>query len=337
MQPKWRFVDKHPELVLLANDFLHRWEHNAHFEIKSSGTTSEPKTFRFTKDQLIHSAKLSIAAFGLNQHSRALMCLPLNSVGGLMLLARSLVGNFELYLQNPTSRPLEKIESTFDFVSMVPTQLQQSLTYDIKNLVNISNILIGGGAINTALIEACQKQKMNVWQSYGMSETLSHVALRKLSPTETLNYEALPGIKFSKVNDCLSIAYPEISEVPLQTTDIIELHSPTSFRWLGRADHAINSGGFKIIPELLENKLSSGINIPFYIAGLADEKWGEIVVLVLETYNSPDLTFLKQMGLPTHEIPKKYAVIPTFIRTTTGKVKRSETSKLIQIEHWRSI
>lgn len=337
MQPKWRFVDKHPELVRLANDFLHRWELNAHFEIKSSGTTSAPKIFRFTKDQLIHSAQLSIAAFGLNQHSRALMCLPLDSVGGLMLLARSLVGNFELYLQNPTSRPLEKMETTFDFVSMVPTQLQQSLTHDMKNLGNVAHILIGGGAIHPKLIEACQKQKINVWQSYGMSETLSHVALRKVSPTETLNFEALPGIKFSKVKDCLCIAYPAIYEVPLQTTDIVELYSPTSFRWLGRADHAINSGGFKIIPELLENKLSSGLNIPFYIAGLPDEKWGEIVVLVLETLNSPDLTFVKHLGLPTHEIPKKYAVIPTFVRTETGKIKRSETSKLIPIEHWRSI
>jgi O-succinylbenzoic acid--CoA ligase len=337
MQQQWVFLDPDPELQQQVAHFSQQWAQNGVFEIKSSGTTGLPQLHRFTKAQLIHSAQASIDAFRLNTESTALLCLPLTSVGGLMLLARSLVGSFDLFLQLPSSRPWQHLDQHIDFVAMVPTQLQQSLLNDLSKLQKCAKILIGGGALPKPLIEACQAAKLEVWQSYGMTETLSHVALRKISPILDDAFTALPGITFTSTADCLTIHYPALQAQALKTKDIITLHSSTSFTWLGRADNAINAGGQKIIPELLEQTLSKHIDTAFFITSLPDDKWGEIVAIVLEGTELSAVPDFKTLGLSAAEIPKKIIFVPIFERTDTQKIRRQFILQSINYADWRSV
>jgi O-succinylbenzoic acid--CoA ligase len=337
MQVKWIFLDTKEELRDAAALFLKNWNADTSFLIKSSGTTGLPQMHAFYKTQLTHSAQASNAAFQLNEHTRALLCLPLASVGGLMLLARSVVGNFELLLQLPSSRPLQNLNQKIDFIALVPTQLQQSLHHDLDKLKAISKILVGGGQISSELIAACQNAQLEVWQSYGMTETLSHVALRKVSPIEEPSFKALPGIQFSCSNDCLNISYPQLQKEPIATKDIVELQDPTHFTWLGRADNAINSGGFKVLPEVLEQQLEKYFEAAFFISSLPDQKWGDIVTIVIEANEAPTFPDFAKLGFKPAEIPKKYALTPRFERTETHKIKRKEVLQSLSNAHWRPI
>lgn len=337
MLTNWNISAQAPILEQQAQRFLQLWDSNAIFDIKSSGTTGTPQIFRFSREQLIHSAQISIAAFNLSIETRALLCLPITSVGGLMLMARALVGDFKLVLQEPSARPLEHLQHDIDFVALVPTQLQQSLLHDSEKLKRIKQILIGGGELTTELAKACQDAGLNVWLSYGMTETLSHVALKKISPVAATHFTALPGIHFTSKNDCLVIHYPQLQLQPLYTKDLIELHNSTSFSWLGRADHAINSGGFKIIPELLEQKLAGHFQNPFFTVGIPDEKWGQIVAIVFEGAVQKDYLHFDGIGLSKAEIPKKYACVQVFKRTSTHKIQRKEILQSLTNADWKSI
>lgn len=337
MQAKWFFIDSNAELQATAARFLESWHTNAPFQIKSSGTTGLPQLHTFNQTQLTHSAQTSNTAFELTTHSRALLCLPLSSVGGLMLLARSIVGDFELLLQLPSARPLQNLRQKIDFVAMVPTQLQQSLEHDLPQLKGIAKILVGGGQLSSELIAACQSAQLEVWQSYGMTETLSHVALRKVSPIEASFYSAMPGIHFSNKNDCLVIHYPALQSEELVTKDIVELHNPTTFTWIGRSDNAINSGGFKVIPEILEAQLDKYLGAAFFIASLPDAKWGQIVAIAIEGNEKPVFPDFQSLGLKAAEIPRKYALVPHFERTETQKIKRQEILQSLSNADWRPL
>jgi O-succinylbenzoic acid--CoA ligase len=333
----WKFAAPNPILEKEAEQFLQLWEAQANFEIQSSGTTGTPQIFRFSHRQMLHSAKASIAALELNTQTKALLCLPTNSVGAKMLMARSLVGTFELILQQPSSRPLQYLEQAVNFIAMVPTQLQQSLLHDLEQLKRIQKILVGGGELTPALKAACRAAGLHVWQSYGMTETLSHVALQQISPTEVPHYSALPGIQFSTKNDCLVIHYPQMQFQALYTKDLVTLHSATSFTWLGRADNAINSGGFKIIPELLEQKLAGHFQNPFFTIGIPDEKWGQVVGIIFEGEVAKDYLHFDGLELSSAEIPKKYACIQVFKRTNTHKIQRKEILQSLSNADWKSI
>lgn len=337
MHTQWKFAAHDPQLELEAQKFLQQWEENELFEIKSSGTTSTPQTCRFNKAQMTASSEASIQALGLTSKTTALLCLPISSVGGLMLMARSLVGAFNLVLQKPSARPLQHLHEHIDFIALVPTQLQQSLLHDLEQLKGIALILVGGGELSPELIKACQSAKINVWHSYGMTETLSHVALKIISPTQASHFCALPDIHFTTQHSCLVIHYPLLQAKPLYTKDLVELVSPTAFSWLGRADNAINSGGFKIIPERLELKLAGHFQNPFFTAGIPDEKWGQVVGIIFEGAVQPDYLHFDGIGLTRAEIPKKYACVPVFKRTSTHKIKRKEILQSLTNADWRPL
>ena len=337
MRANWKFTAPASPLEKEAKAFLQQWDTNAIFQIKSSGTTGSQQICSFQKQQLLTSATASIAAFGLDQNTRALLCLPTSSVGGLMLMARALVGDFELFFQDPSSRPLQHLDQSIDFIAMVPTQLQQSLLHDLDQLKRIPKILIGGGELTPALKSACREAELHVWQSYGMTETLSHVALQQISPNEAAHYSALPGIQFSTKNDCLVIHYPKMQLQAIYTKDLVALHSATSFTWLGRADNAINSGGFKIIPEHLEQKLAGHFQNPFFTAGVIDEKWGQVVGIIFEGAVVKDYLHFDGLGLSSAEIPKKYACVQVFKRTSTHKIKRKEILQSLSNADWKPL
>jgi O-succinylbenzoic acid--CoA ligase len=317
--------------------FLAAWNQDKPFVFHSSGSTGIPKTHTFSKAQLCVSAQASIAALQLNSATKALVCLPLISVGGLMQLTRALLADFELWITEPSSRPLENFELPLNFISMVPTQLQQSIALDLPKLKSIEQILIGGAPLSQPLIEQCAENQIELIQSYGMTETLSHVALRTVSDGKSGPFEALDGVQFSTKEDQLVIEYPALLNEPLCTTDLVELIDAQHFNWLGRADFAINTGGKKILPEQLEKKLSSSLTQAYFVCSLPDDKWGEIVALVVEgaAFDASDI--LKNQNLLPEELPRKIAFVTTFVRTETLKINRGQTLSSIRHADWRSL
>jgi O-succinylbenzoic acid--CoA ligase len=210
---------------------------------------------------------------------------------------------------------------------MVPYQVFHSL----KDLHKVKKLIVGGGAVSAKLDQQSQKINTRVFATYGMTETISHVAVRPINGTEkSAVFSALPKVDFSlNENNCLQIHAPEISEETVVTNDVVELISPTSFKFLGRADNVINTGGVKVHPEVVEEKLSLHINQPFFIASEKDEALGERVILILESEEKLQLkdfsvTFETLSG---YEKPKKIYTLPHFIYTETGKVKRAEVLK----------
>lgn len=333
----WHFISDSSELHKQVQTFLRAWDELQPFEFKSSGSTGYPQNIFFSKKQVVASAKSSVQALGLNAHTKALVCLPLTSVGGLMQLARAKVAGFELWIDLPSSRPLQHFDFPINFISLVPTQLLESLKFDCPRLKNIAQILIGGAPLETELIHACLDQKIQLIQSYGMTETLSHVALRTIDSPTLQPFRALEGIHFELNHQCLVIRYPELQQEPIQTNDIVHLLDPTHFEWLGRADFAIITGGIKVLPELIEKQLSSFIERPFFVTGVPDEKWGQVVGLVIEgAATELDIPWEK-IELPTAEKPKKYLFISEFTRTHTLKIQRQATLASIRHEDWRSL
>lgn len=333
----WHLLSEAPELQTQVQTFLHAWQQDLSFDFQSSGSTGAPKKIQFTKAQLITSATASIKALQLDQHTKALVCLPLTSVGGLLQLARALLANFELYIDLPSSRPLQNFEPSINFISMVPTQLQQSLEHEALKISRIEKILIGGAPLEASLIERCRAQQIALIQSYGMTETLSHVALRHVGHEVSEVFKAIEGVHFEQAQNCLTIHYPALLDAPLYTNDLVNLIDKEHFEWIGRADFAINSGGMKIIPEQLEKTLSTVLSHPFFVTAVPDEKWGSVVGLVMEG-EAVDLGLdWNSLGLTAAAIPKKIAFISRFQRTQTLKIKRQETLANLTDASWRSL
>jgi O-succinylbenzoic acid--CoA ligase len=333
----WHLLSETPELQAQVQNFLRAWQQDLPFIFQSSGSTGKPKSFQFTKDQLLTSAKASTKALQLDKHTKALVCLPLTSVGGLLQLARAIHANFELFIDLPTSRPLQNFDTAINFISMVPTQLQQSLKHEPLKLSGIEKILIGGAPLEENLIEACSNLSISLIQSYGMTETLSHVALRFIGNGVSAPFKAIEGVHFEQQQNCLTIHYPALLDAPLYTNDLVNLIDEQHFEWLGRADFAINSGGVKIIPEQLEKTLSSVLSHPFFVTSVPDDKWGSVVGLVIEG-EAVDLGLdWAALGLVAAAVPKKIAFIAQFQRTQTLKIKRQETLANLTDASWRSL
>ena len=333
----WHLLSEAPELQAQVQNFLRAWQQDLPFIFQSSGSTGKPKSFQFTKDQLLTSANASIKALQLDKHTKALVCLPLTSVGGLLQLARAIHANFELFIDLPTSRPLQNFDTAINFISMVPTQLQQSLKHEPLKLSGIEKILIGGAPLEENLIEACSNLSISLIQSYGMTETLSHVALRFIGNGVSAPFKAIEGVHFEQQQNCLTIHYPALLDAPLYTNDLVNLIDEQHFEWLGRADFAIISGGIKIIPEQLEKTLSSVLSHPFFVTSVPDDKWGSVVGLVIEG-EADDLGLdWAALGLVAAAVPKKIAFITQFQRTQTLKIKRQETLANLTDASWRSL
>ncbi len=302
----------------------------------TSGTTGAPKTISFRKEQAIASAKMTCDYFGLNKNTNALLCLSPEYIAGKMMLVRAFVSGINLIVSPDTSNPLININTGIDFAAMVPLQVENCMndagTRD--KFQTITNVIIGGAPISHQLGERLSECNNNVYSTFSMTETLSHVALRKISGAEAKDYyEGLAGINFSiDERGCLIINAPKLNDLPVVTNDVVEIINPAHFRWLGRYDNVINSGGIKIYPEILERKLSTILsNNQYFISSLRDEKLGQKVVMVVE---NASLDMIKNVAgsmkniLSKYEIPKEYYVADKFIETATGKIKKEESLQI---------
>ncbi|MDR3267369.1 MAG: AMP-binding protein, partial [Tannerella sp.] len=247
-------------------EFLKDWfSDNDTVEVKTSGSTGEPKIIQVSKQKMITGAKLTCNFLGLKTNDKAMLCLPLDYIAGKMVVIRAITAQLDLYLVEPDGNPLSEIKKTdFAFVAMTPLQVYNSLNNNAIKLERIKNIIIGGGAIEAILEEKLQPLTNNIYSSYGMTETLSHIALRRINGKDkSPNYKPFESVKLSLSKDnTLIIEAPLVSDNILYTNDIAEIFPDGSFNITGRKDNIINSGGIKIQPEVVENLLQPFIDSP---------------------------------------------------------------------------
>ncbi len=311
-------------------DFLIDWLNDKEYvEVKTSGTTGAPKLIELQKKHMVNSAIATGAFFNLSEGDTALHCLPSDYIAGKMMLVRALVLGLKIVTIVPDSNPLSMITDHYDFCAMVPLQVQNS--YD--KLTKIKTLIIGGAPISRELIESINKTSVNAYETYGMTETSTHIAAKDLTNIKNNKeantyFNALPNVTFSlDERECLCIDAPLISDVLIKTNDIACLVSENSFQWLGRYDTVINSGGIKLIPEQIEKKLSSIIKNRFFITTIKDKKLGNKLVLAIEGEEKNKEEIIKAIKKDTtfskYEIPKEIYFISHFKETDNGKLIRT--------------
>jgi O-succinylbenzoic acid--CoA ligase len=308
-----------------VNQFISEWLNGEEeLILQTSGSTGKPKSISMKKEWMENSAQLTENTFGLKKGDSALLCMSIKHVAGKMMVVRALELALDLKVVEPSSSPLKDIDDQIDFAAMVPLQLENSS----NDLDKVKTLIVGGGQVSLQLIKKLQNISTQIYETYGMTETLTHVAIKPLNgPNKSDIFSALDGIHFEiDERDCLVINAPMLSPESIVTNDIIELINDISFRWLGRFDNVINSGGVKIIPEVVEAKLASVIsNQRFFIAGETNNKLGERVVLFVEGDEMP----ISFESLEKFERPKEIYFIRNFVETGSGKICQKETVNMV--------
>jgi len=315
----YSFIKEGEEFEKPVGDFLLDWfDSKSYIEMQTSGTTGAPKTICVSKQAMVDSAIASGDFFELQPGNKALQCLPVKYVAGKMMLVRAMILGLDIEFVAPSSHPMRNNEINFDFVAMVPLQAQNS----IAELKRVKKLIVGGAAVYKTLEKQLMKLSTEVYETYGMTETITHIAARKLGEKA---FTVLPHITISYDDrSCLVIHAPRISSEVIFTNDIVELINENQFVFLGRMDNVINSGGIKLIPEQIEDKLAHKINHRFFIASKPDNELGEKVILVIEG-EKYDLDDYLYEGLDKYEKPKEVLFILKFKETASGKILRKET------------
>lgn len=317
----YSFIKEGEDFEKPVGDFLLDWFDSKNFiEMQTSGTTGEPKLISISKQAMVDSALATGDFFDLQPGNKALQCLPVKFVAGKMMLVRAMILGFDLEFVAPSSHPLHNNEFEFDFVAMVPLQAQNS----ISELKKVKKMIVGGASLNKTLEKQLMKLPTEVYETYGMTETITHIAARKLGEKA---FTVLPNVTISYDDrNCLVIHAPRISPDVIITNDIVELVNENQFIFLGRMDNVINSGGIKLIPEQIEEKLASKIHQRFFITSKPDKELGHKVVLVIEG-EKHDFDETLYENLDKYEKPKEIVFIPKFKETHSGKIIRKETMK----------
>ena len=331
-------LEELPEFAQEAFIFCKDWlDGKDSFVQMTSGSTGTPKLQEITRQQLVASASATGAFFGVDSEFKLLCCLNPAYIAGKMMLVRALVWDCPITLVEPSANPLLGLEEQFSFVALVPLQVEAGLSEEKsrKLLQSIPQVLIGGAALPHKIQQELVQQGIRAWQSFGMTETVSHIALAPIGTGELI-FQTLPGVEIGvSENQCLWIQSTMSGSAKIQTNDSIELRSKNSFVWLGRADFVVNSGGIKLFPEQLEKKISALMSnsypgVPYFFYGEADERLGQRLVLYVEGEQSAlTLEVLEEelkKFLDKFEIPKQIYLLPRFKYTPSGKINRPETA-----------
>lgn len=297
-------------------EFLLDWfDHKDYIEMRTSGTTGLPKTVKLEKQAMIQSALATGDFFELEPRNKALLCLPVKFVAGKMMLVRSLILGLDLDVVTPSTEPLALNETKYDFVAMVPLQVQNS----IEELVNVKKLIIGGAKLDSALEAKLLPLKTEIYETYGMTETITHIAAKKLGESV---FTVLPNVKIAQDDrGCLVITVPSISDEPIVTNDLVEIIRENKFIFLGRIDNVINSGGVKLIPEQIEAKLIEKLDARFFVTGIPDVTLGEKLILVIEGEKQDFAADFFDV-LDKYEKPKEIVFVPKFKENENGKLLR---------------
>lgn len=313
--------------------FLSDWmAETQHIFIQTSGSTGVPKRIKVQKSAMVASALKTIAFFNLQKNDKVLLCLSTQYIAGKMMVVRALVGGLDLIPVAVVSNPLQELDEVVEFAAMVPSQVHAILEENSVDLNRIKKLIVGGGAVSQSLKRQLKSVDVEAWETYGMTETVSHIALRRIEDGEDERpFRCLEGVKIDQDDrGCLVISAPEICDEKLVTNDLVHLQRSNQFVLLGRWDNVINTGGVKVFPELIEQKLSAHLNVSFVVVGLPDPFWGQKVVLVIESDQEIELTDVHFLGLlDKFERPKDVCFIASFPRTSTGKVRRHQVIQLL--------
>ena len=319
---------------MTLDEFVSDWQSDSPtLLVHTSGSTGKPKPMLVEKRRMEASARITCGFLGLRAGDTALLCMPLDFIAGKMVVVRSLVWGLRLMAVEPSGHPLKGLTESPTFAAMVPMQVYNSLKVEEERrlLRDIKHLIIGGGAINRDMAEELRGFPNAVWSTYGMTETLSHIALRRLSGAEASEwYEPFDGVGVTTSADgCLVIDAPAVCAHPLVTNDIAEI-APDGrrFRIRGRRDNVVCSGGLKLQIEEMEARLQPHLNVPYMISKRPDDKFGEAVVLLAVTDDMESVCEVCRKHMPRYEQPRYFLAVSELPMTPTGKPARAEAMKL---------
>ena len=340
---------------MTLEDFLSEWNNDSdRVLVHTSGSTGKPKPMMVEKKRMLNSARITCDFLGLKLGDSALLCMSLDYIAGKMVVVRSIERHLHLISVSPSGHPLKDIDlkdvngkdvnGEITFAAMVPMQVYNTLQVpeERERLTHIRHLIIGGGAIDASLEKELQALPGNIaiWSTYGMTETLSHIALRRINGAEASEwYQPFDSVKISQTEEgCLVINAPQVCAETLVTNDIVEIEpyiynkvenhnkvEKTRFRIKGRKDNVICSGGIKIQIEEVEEFLKPHLEKPFMLAKKKDEKFGEIAVLLSEDIEIKTVEATIRRLLSDHKywIPREFRYVEHLPLTETGKPKRS--------------
>ncbi|MGD1841520.1 MAG: AMP-binding protein [Thermonemataceae bacterium] len=314
-------------------DFCRKWLQGVEkFVLTTSGSTGVPKPITPTRTQMLASVTLTDQALSLSQMKTALVCINTAYIGGKMMLVRGLEMGWEMTVVPPQANPFLVLNQPVDFIALVPLQLQAILKEDhTKAQFNrTKTVIVGGAAISFPLQQQITQLRPVIYHTYGMTETVSHIALKRLNGTQKQTYfQALQGVHLTQdQRGCLVIQAPTTLQKPIVTNDLVKLHSAQQFEILGRIDNIINSGGIKIQLEQIEAVVAEALQdlqkeVRFYAVGAPDTQLGQKLVLVIE-HKTP-IPFLEEklkQQLPKYKVPKQIHYAEKLPETPSGKIKR---------------
>ena len=311
-------------------DFLLSWmDDNEYINVKTSGTTGKRKEIKLNKQAMVNSAIATGKHFKLEPGDRALHCMPASFVAGKMMMVRAIVLGLKIDIVTPSSHPFEGTFREYDFVALVPLQLKNSLKY----LNRVKKVIVGGAAISDKLVAQIQNAPCEIYETFGMTETITHIATR---PLNKLKDNVLPPFKAmddvvieTDDRNCLVVVAHHLNKDKIVTNDVILMHSENTFELIGRIDNMINTGGVKVYPERIERQLNPLISQRFFITDQKDEQLGFRVVLIVESdtdvFENIDFNVLDK-----YEIPKAIFTVPKFVETASGKINRRQTLDLVR-------
>ncbi|MFO7978741.1 MAG: AMP-binding protein [Bacteroidales bacterium] len=328
----------HPELddplVRKVLEFLHQWfDDTQGITLFTSGSTGPPKKVILPKKAMMASAEMTGRFFKLKPGMTAHLCLSPDFVAGKMLIVRALAHGMDLLTTHVGANPLEALTQDVDFSAMVPLQVANVLKHNPEKMEQVSILIIGGGAVSPLLEQQLMHLKTNCWHTYGMTETLSHIALRPMNGPERSDwFTPLPGVEVSAdPRGCLVINAPAIIPEKVVTNDLV-LVKNNRFQVLGRKDDVIISAGHKLHPAVIEQKIGSWLSSPFFLAGEQHPSAGQIPVLFVE---APPRENQKQQiqehleqRLDPYEVPRKVIMLDRFVYLESGKINRQATQDL---------
>ena len=323
---------------MTPDEFLAEWNNSSdRLLVHTSGSTGRPKPLWVEKRRMRHSALTTCRFLGLQPGDTALLCLPLDYIAGKMMMVRAIAGRLNLIAVLPDGHPLRNVSAPIAFAAMVPMQVYNSLQVpqERERLRRIKHLIIGGGAIDAELEKELQTFPNAVWSTYGMTETLSHIALRRISgPGADSWYTPLEGVTVcTDADGCLLIHAPALCSRPLVTNDIARLletppGTPCRFRILGRKDNIICSGGIKIQIEAIEARLRPHLPVPYLITKRCDAKFGEAVVILIQDAHIESARTICRRVLPAYWQPRHYVSVAQLPFTPTGKPDRAAAERL---------
>lgn len=322
---------------MTLDEFLTEWNNESDMIfVHTSGSTGNPKPMYVEKKRMLNSARITCDFLGLRPGDTAFLCMPLDYIAGKMLVVRSIERKLNLVSVTPSGHPLKDISLSFDkpsLAAMVPLQVYNSLNVaaEAETLRSFTHLIIGGGAIDDELAKALRSFPNHVWSTYGMTETLSHIALRRLNGDGASEwYTPFDSVDVSQNEDgCLVIDAPLVHDGKLVTNDIVELKDG-KFRILGRKDNVICSGGIKIQMEEVERALRPYMESNFMVTKRSDKKFGEIVVLITENDNIAEVEAICKRVLPKYWCPHDYLHVESIPLTETGKPARIKALSLAE-------